>query len=220
MSARRRHSRGLTLIELLVAVAVFTIVAAAAYSGLITVLETREHTDRRAERLAAVQRTVDTLGDDLRQGLPRSVRTDLRGQGHALTDGPDPRDVVRVTRGGWLNPADLDRSTMLRVHWRLEDDGRLMRSWQTRPDAVAGTPTTRRLQLTDVERVETRFLDAEGEWQERWPVDLTARRSDELPQAVEVTLELDDWGVIERLFALAPGADAAAVTPPAEAGAE
>lgn len=217
---RRRYNRGLTLIELLVAVAVFTIIAAAAYSGLIAVLETREHTDRRADRLAAVQRAVGTLGEDLQQSLPRSVRTDLRGQGHALTDGPDPRDVVYVTRGGWPNPADLDRSTMLRVHWQLEEDGRLVRTWQTRPDAVTGTSTTRRVQLTDVDRVETRFLDADGQWQERWPVDLGAQRSDELPQAVEVTLELDDWGVVERLFALAPDAYAATVTPPAADEAE
>lgn len=220
MSASTRHHQGLTLIELLVATAVFTIVAVAAYSGLISVLEAREHTDRRADRLAAVQRTVDRLAEDLQQSLPRSVRTDLRGQGHALTDGPDPRDVVRVTRGGWPNPAGLDRATLVRVHWRLEDDGRLVRIWQTRPDAVAGTPTTRRLQLTDVERVETRFLDAAGDWQERWPADMAAQRSDELPQAVEITLVVADWGVIERLFALAPGAHALQPPPPTAGQAE
>lgn len=210
------RSYGLTLVELLVAIAVFSIIASAAYAGLMTVLDTEDHAARQGERLAAVQRTVGALEADLRQALPRDVRSDLSGMGHALTGGPGARDVLLVTRGGWPNPANLDRGTFLRVHWRLED-GELTRSWRNRVDAVQGTPETRRLILTDVDDVELRYLDRDNEWQDRWPPQGTQGTSDSLPRAVEVTLELADWGDIERLFELPPAAYAAPTAPEATA---
>jgi general secretion pathway protein J len=212
-----RAQAGLTLVELLVATAVFSIIGAAAYAGLISVLEAREHADRRAERLAAVQYAVDTLGDDVRQIVPRGVRTDLRDRGHAVTDGPDSRDVILLTRGGWPNPADLDRATLARVEWRLEDE-RLLRLWRTRPDAATATAETRRIMLEDVTAVSLRFLDQSGGWQERWPGLDTLETSDKIPRAIEVRIELDDWGDVVRLFELAPGAYApVGVDPEAEA---
>lgn len=203
----RARAGGLTLVELVVAIAVFTIIAAAAYAGLISVLEARDHAERRAERLAAVQYAVDALGEDVRETVARAVRTDIRGEGHAVTGGPDGRDVLLVTRGGWPNPADLDRGNLLRVHWQLEDDT-LQRSWRDRLDAVVGTPETRRTMLEDVDDVAVRFLGGDGEWRDDWPEGAPEQAADEVPRAIEVTLELGDWGEIERLFAIAPGARA------------
>jgi len=216
---RTRPQAGLTLIELLVAIGVFSIIGAAAYAGLISVLEAREHADRRAERLAAVQHAVDTLGDDVRQIVPRAVRTDLRDRGHAVTDGPDPRDVLLLTRGGWPNPADLDRANLARVEWRLEDE-RLLRMWRNRPDATAATGETRRVMLEDVTDISLRFLDPAGGWQERWPGLDTLEASDDIPRAIQVRIELDGWGEVVRLFELAPGAYAPVPVDPTGAGEE
>lgn len=200
-----RGQQGLTLVELLVAIAVFAIIGAAAYSGLITVLEAREHSDRRADRLAAVQEAVGALEADIRQALPRAVRSDLRGRGHAMTDAEDRRDLLLLSRGGWPNPAELDRGTVARVNWRFEDD-RLIRVWWTRPDAAPGTSETRRIMLEEVDDADVRFLDGNGDWQERWPGLGETDTVDTLPRAVEVSLDLADWGRIVRLFELPAGA--------------
>lgn len=216
---RTRPQAGLTLIELLVAIGVFSIIGAAAYAGLISVLEAREHADRRAERLAAVQHAVDTLGDDVRQIVPRAVRTDLRDRGHAVTDGPDSRDVLLLTRGGWPNPADLDRANLARVEWRLEDE-RLLRLWRNRPDVTAATGETRRVMLEDVTDISLRFLDPAGGWQERWPGFDTLEASDDIPRAIQVRIELDGWGEVVRLFELAPGAYAPVPADPTDVGEE
>lgn len=206
-TSRAGAASGLTLIELLVAISIFMVIGLAAYTGLFSVLETRASTDRQAERLAELQYAVDTLAGDLRQAVARPVRSAVRGGGHALSGDAGLREFLRLTRTGWPNPADLPHSSLARITWEL-DDGRLLRTYRMQPDAVVATPATRRAVLDRVEQVEMRFLGEGDEWLPRWP-DLDAPESSAaLPRAVEITLELEDWGRITRLLEL-PGAAAA-----------
>lgn len=204
-----RLAGGLTLVELLVAIAVFAVIGLAAYSGLSSVLEARGHADRRAARLADVQHAVGTLAQDLRQSVARPVRSEMRGGSHALTGDGNLREFLRLSRTGWPNPADLPQSSLARVTWAL-DEGRLLRSWHMQPDAVVATPSTRREMLDGVERVDLRFLAGADDWRPRWPGTDAIEASIELPRAIEVTLELEDWGRITRLFELPAGAPPAA----------
>lgn len=192
---------GFTLLELVVAVAVFAVIGVASYTALIVVLDARNATDRESRRLAAVQYAVDTLAADLRQAAPRRVRSIRPRERAALyapagTGGP----LIAVTRGGWPNPAGLKRSTLARVRWHLAGD-RLERSWHAHPDAAAAAEPVRRLVLERVEAVDLRFRGAGGRWHDRWPPLNVAGRG--LPRAVEVTLVLPDWGEVRRLVALA-----------------
>jgi general secretion pathway protein J len=60
--------------------------------------------------------------------------------------------------------------------------------------------------LTQVRTVRFRFMNASREWVDRWPAtDGTALTGSERlrPAAVEVTLELEDWGVIRRVIEVA-----------------
>ena len=67
-------TRGFTLLELLVALAVFAIMATAAYSGLRSVLFTRAAVEEQSRRLAAVQMAVYRLEQDVEQTLARGIR--------------------------------------------------------------------------------------------------------------------------------------------------
>ena len=60
--------------------------------------------------------------------------------------------------------------------------------------------------LKGVSSITVRFMTPAREWVDRWPVldgqnPLEQERT--RPAAVEVTLELDDWGVIRRLVEVA-----------------
>lgn len=202
---------GLTLVELLVAIAVFMIIGVAAYIGLFSVLETREVTDRRSARLADIQYAVGTLAEDVRQSVARPVRSDGPGRGHALAGDTGRAAFLRLTRTGWPNPANLPRASLARVTWALDGE-RLMRSWRMHPDAVLATSATRREMLDGVERVELRFLDETDDWRPRWPGLDTVESSARLPRALEITLELDDWGRLTRLFELPAGSATTART--------
>ena len=85
MSPRDIHNRaagGFTLLELLVAMAIFAIVGALAMGGLNAVLGQRELAAKHLQRLHQVQRAIRVMTNDFAQLNPRCVR-DLLGGGAA-----------------------------------------------------------------------------------------------------------------------------------------
>lgn len=196
------RQRGVTLLELLVALAIFAIVGIAAYASLFSVLDARETTQRRADRLAEVQYGVGALADDFRQLVDRGVRASQPAARLPLTTEPERPGVFALTRGGWANPAGLDRSTLARVRWQLEGD-RLLRIAHRHLDGVIGEEDPLvRVMLERVEAVEVRFRGEGEEWHERWPPLNVPPGNAGMPRAVQITLELADWGRVVRLFDL------------------
>lgn len=205
----KRRNHGFTLIELLIATAIFALVGVMAYSALFSVLEARASTERAAERLAAVQFAVFRLTEDLRQTVDRPVRAQVPDERLPLFIPVDGERVLTLTRGGLPNPADQQRSSLVRVHWLLRE-GRLLRGLMVHPDTLPGQEARRRLLLDEVDAVELRFLGAGDEWHDRWPPLNAGPQSPGLPRAVELTLVLPDWGEVTRLVPLAGSGIAAA----------
>lgn len=194
-----KAQRGLTLLELLVAMAVFAVIGATAYSGLDTVLATRAALADNSERLRQLQLGMEWLRRDLEQLAPRPVRDSFGGNRPALEGDTRGPVLLGFTRSGYDNPLALERAGLQRLRYRLEGD-RLLR--QTVPvldgadlDRAPAAPL-----LEGVTDVRVRFLDGPGRWQERWPMPPADGDTAQLPRAVEIQLELDDWGTLRRVF--------------------
>jgi len=202
---RGRHD-GFTLIELMVAMAIFGILSALAYGVLNQTILNSEILSSRMERLKAIQRTVRVIGDDFIQLAPRPVRRDIsEGLSASLTTDNQSVYAIELTRGGWSNLIVLPRSTLQRAAYRLEENELVRYHWNVLDRTLNNRPAAAVL-LDGVESVVFRFLQSNGEWIESWPPANQAGPAGfrQRPRAVEVVLTLQAEGVISRLIEVAP----------------
>lgn len=133
MPAGRAGDGGFTLVELLVALALFSVIALAGFTVLSGTLRTQSRTEHRLERLADLQRALHLLTLDLEQIADGDIRHDgtslafrradaARAPGRAgirydLRDGSIRRTVSAGLGSGPVEQALLDHVAAL--HWRF-----------------------------------------------------------------------------------------------------
>lgn len=195
-----RKQRGFTLLEVLVALVIFALLSLTAQAVFQGVLRNNAATKVKIARLTELGFAMQQLENDFVQGLPRPVR-EAGETSLVVFNGKDgllesEGDGVLFTRSGWFNPdARLRRSELQRLGWRLKGK-QLERVTWLYPDNVPGTEPGHAVILKSVQQFRVRYY-RNGRWLTQW----TAVR--ELPDAVEVTLDLPDYGPVTRRFLLA-----------------
>lgn len=197
----RRVVAGFTLLELLVAMAIFAIVGALAMGGLNALLSQHEIARKQLDRLHQVQRAVRTLTNDLSQVQPRFVRDPLGDRELPLMAPCGIEFLICFTHDGWSNPFfQFPRGTLQRVQYRLEDRRLIREYWPVMDRTLVNEPKTEVL-LDDIDEFEITFLDRTGsnEWLSQWPPLQQANALDAgLPSGARVVMVLADWGEIVR----------------------
>jgi len=192
--------KAFTLIELLVAIAIFSVLAVMAYGGLDTVLRARSETDQAATRLHEIQKAFLWLKRDIEQTIIRPIRGEYGERQAAFIAAEQGVYRLELTRGGRSNPAQLARSSLQRIAYSLNDETLSRLSW-THLDRAQDSESYSSILLHDIRSIRFRFLDTDKEWHSNWPPpDTQSITIDQLPLAMEVTLELTDWGRLSRLF--------------------
>ena len=200
-----RH-RAFTLIEVLVALAIFGILSALAYGALSQTLLSAEMLNARMDRLQAIQRTVRHLSLDLLQLAPRPVRLELGdSMGPALLADLRSEFALELTHGGWSNPVVLPRGTLQRAAYRLEDDELVRYYWTVLDRTLSNEPISVTI-LDGVESLTLRYLIESGDWIEQWPPPTAPGPLGyrQRPRAVEILLTLQDEGEVRRIVEVAP----------------
>jgi general secretion pathway protein J len=198
------RDRGFTLLELLIAVAVFAALSAVAYGGLQAVLNADGQTRQRSELLAELQVTLAVFERDLRQAVPVSPRDGFGDRLPALRYSPlatEPElELVRAGSGG------VQR--LRRIGWRVTEAGLERRTWpalnagdDTEPGARVFLASREADGLLEPVTMELRFVvPAAGgeEVLDSWPPLQVGGEVRVLPPLVEVVLEVPGLGRVER----------------------
>lgn len=194
-----RRCRGFTLLEFLIAASIFALISVAAF-GLLSQIQDSDDISRRAgDQLHRLQRTMAILERDSMQMVQRQVRLGEEAptnQWLRAEEGMLESETMGLAfmRTGWRNPqARLPRSEVQGVGYRLKE-GKLERLTTLYPDSAADSAPRVTTLMEGITDFKLRFW-ASGKWQEQW-------LDQGLPQALEVTLDSEDFGLITRLFLL------------------
>lgn len=202
----RRRLAGFTLLELLVAMGIFAVIGAMALGGLNAVVDQTTIAREQMDRLGKLQRALRLMSGDFNSLAPRFVRDELGTAGEAplLADGRLFGVELRLSRGGWPNPAGLPhRGTIQRVQYRLDDDKLIREYWPVMDHVLGQEPRSEEL-LSGVNEFKLLYLDTQDEWQTQWPPAQTATTvASQRPRAVRIMLDLESWGPLERLIEVA-----------------
>ncbi len=200
------NSRGFTLLEVLVAMAIFAILSVLAYGGLMVVLDQRALAEEQTDAWRELQLSLQLLGRDLQQLQPRPVRDEIGDRYEpAFQSRPGRSNALEFTRGGWTNPAGLPRATLQRVAYRVEDGALLRIYWPVLDRTLNTEPVVSRL-IEDIDGLDLRMLDTQGSWHTQWPPPGFAGEGAlyTLPRAVEVAVESPRFGRVWRLVETSP----------------
>ncbi len=196
------RARGFSLIELLVALAVFAALAAAAYGGLAQIAATRAALAKQQDRFAQIVRTVSMLERDLRQAVSRPIRGN--GTGNYLPAVAGSGDRIELTRLGFANPLAEPRSNLERVAYAI-DAQKLMRGRYAALDRVPDSVPVATAVLDGAQGLSFRYLGSDGAWRSTWPpsdAPQNMQPNELLPRAIEFRIATGDAGELRRVVEL------------------
>lgn len=201
-----RPHRGVTLIELLVAIAIFGVLSAVAYRALAVVLESRDRVEQEERKWRELGLLFARLEQDVAAVAPRPIR-DANSRivpafvgNRASSNGAE--GGMLFTRTGFAADAEVVGPPR-RVGYRLRGGAIELLAWDALDQGPRAEPLVTAL-LRNVTSMDLRYLDGRGEWHAAWPSGgqaIDVRTS--LPSAVEVAITLASGERIRRLFATA-----------------
>ena len=200
MSADRDAPRGagFTLVEVLLALAIFGVIAVLAYRATAALTEGEARLSAEARRWRTLEALFTRFEADIRQAVPRGSRVGSRVEPAWLAlpaDGAGNAALV-FTRAG-AEFADDQGLAGQRIGYRLRGHAVEIAYWPRVDNAADVQPAVYTL-ADGVSGFRVAYLGRAGAWRESWPVPGESA----LPRAVRVDLTLDSGEAVERWFAL------------------
>jgi general secretion pathway protein J len=188
---------GFTLVEVLVALAIFALLAGAGALVLSQTIDTRFALRAETDRIGDLQRMRALLKADLAQAAPRRVRAPTgRPLPRALMGQEQPGDpILTLVRNGWSNPGQAPRASLQRVEYRVVE-GRLER--RVFPYLDGARPGPPQVLCRGVKDAAVTFIQDGSEAQA-----FITSSDRPLPDAVRIVMTLDGVGRLEQLFLVA-----------------
>ncbi|MBU2923113.1 type II secretion system minor pseudopilin GspJ [Colwellia sp. 1_MG-2023] len=194
-------NKGFTLLEVLIAIAIFSIISLSSFTIFNSVLSGDEMAKKHSARQNELQRAFLIIERDFTQISRRTMRLNGEAPQTRLiqTDSEgfeNEEQVIAFVRNGWTNPGLLlPRSDMQAVAYRITEET-LERLHFNFVDSVVGEEPKVRPLIHDVTEINFEYYDGK-DWLELW-------EKETLPLAIAIEIDTKDYGLIRRQY-LVPG---------------
>jgi general secretion pathway protein J len=195
------NTRGFTLIEVLIALSVFAILASITSTAMYQAFNTREHITNQSDRLNTLQMAILLLKRDTQQIVERAV---LGNEMHTFPPFIGQPHYIELTRGGVASPMGIDQGkTLQRVAFLCKNTQLYRRSWQTL-DGSDRNHYQDRLLLDHLTQCQFSFVAHNKQVLPDWRAFALQQNQQQeiLPFAIQLTLKLSDWGEMSMLLRL------------------
>jgi general secretion pathway protein J len=176
----RGNDQGFTLIELMVALLIFGMLASAGVTLLSYATRAQQIAGAKDKETAQLRNLSVILTQDLAQALPRQSRANTVDGGRAF-EGARADSLFSYIRGGGRVSVEKGQGPLNRVTWAVAD-GVLVR--RIHAGTEAGGEFIAVPMMRDVEKVDVRFR-SKGAWRSDWVEPEPAA----LPSAVELVVD-------------------------------
>lgn len=213
--ARRATEAGFTLIEALLAMAIFAFMGVSAYGILNNIQRAQEHALQNSEQMAQLQKVSWQIAKDFRHMVVRPI-VDENGNALSAIEHESNDYLFEFTRSAWANPLGWPRSSLQRVAYSIDYHPKSQDSdspfyedetlyliryyWQVLDRGYDSEPL-KQVMLADVEDFFVRFYDP-ADPDDPWKTNPVVRTYSppggggsgafNLPYAVEVNIGLDE----------------------------
>lgn len=186
---------GFTLVEILVALAIFSIMGALGYRALAGLLDARAAIVAQSQQWRALELFFSRLERDLGSYVTRPIRNEF-DRTEAAFFAPSGATEIAFTRAGWSG-ANGPAADAQRVGYRWREQTVELLLWPALDRAPHTEPSAYTV-IRSIKTLQFRFLDANGNWQRQWGTP----PHEGTPKAVEVALETSSGKRLTRLMAL------------------
>lgn len=193
-----KKNHGYTLLEIMVALAVFSILATITAATMLHAFDTRARVSLQADKLNTIQVTLTLIAKDIQQIIERPV---IGTEMHLFPPFIGTANYIEFTRNGVVNPNGMaQRSTLRRVAFLCKDKTLIRRVWP-RLDAPNRESYQDKPLLDNLELCTFAYLSNSQDVSKEWRNDAGQQQKNEiLPMAVQVNITIHKWGNMSLLF--------------------
>ncbi|HTM63466.1 MAG TPA: type II secretion system minor pseudopilin GspJ [Gammaproteobacteria bacterium] len=191
-----RKTSGFTLVEILVALFIFTILSLMMAGGLRTVINAQSGTEHSAERLRQLQLVFVRMSRDLEQTVNRPVK---------LANGKDASAFFGAQRGfafthGGKAGQSSQHQVLQRTQYSFSRNALWRVVWDVLDQSSNSPKPSQREVFANVSDVRFEYLDDKNVFHKDWPV--SGNSNQPLPRAVRITLTIPDWGTVKQIYVI------------------
>lgn len=197
----KSYKQGYTLIEVIIALAIFAILGTISVGLLGRSFDTSARLKAKIDPLAELQLAVARMDRDIAQIVERGTSSFI-GQ----------TNYAEFIRGGLVIPdEDEAKSTLKRVALLCGNNGALTRKTWTRVDPLNPDDFQEQALMHHIENCEFSYLGKDSTWVSEWPMapeesrTNPQRKQPPFPRAIKLNLSLQNFGDIPLLFVIPGG---------------